>query len=101
MIDFPKELATVDLEVPEIVLAMRVVVGIECLERLYPVEDLSSQFVSQGRDASGHHDLAASKRLPEGIVEIADALGSHRRLAPWTPLGGCRRVCAGAVCSPA
>jgi DNA-binding response OmpR family regulator len=86
IVDHPKELAAVDLEAAEVVLALRVVIGRERVERPHSLEHLVSHLVGHSRDAGGRHHLAADERSPEGVVEIADALARRELRARGVPV---------------
>lgn len=95
VVELPKELATIDLEPTEVVLAVRVIIASERVERADTLENLGSHFLGHGRYTRGRHHLAADERLSEGIVEVARALGGHRRPEPWPPLGCARHALSG------
>src|SRR5882724_6723739 len=68
----PKELVSGEFEAAEIVLVVRIVLGIECIKHAYPQEDFGKNVWPERIDTRRHHDLAAGKAPAERIVEGGD-----------------------------
>ena len=78
IVDLEKELAAGELEIAEIVLAMRVVIVIELRECRHAPDHHRLDVRGQGIDASRHEHSAAGHRRPETVVQLPDALGAHQ-----------------------
>src|SRR6266851_1715222 len=76
VVDLPKELAIDELEAAEVVLTMRIVVLRELVKGRNELKYFRLHHVGQFGDTTGHHDLAARERPPEGVVEITNTFGT-------------------------
>ena len=73
VVDLPVERFVGDLEAPEVVLAMRVIVSGEVLERLHQEQRLGLHVERQLADALRHDDGPADERRAEVVVKQANA----------------------------
>ena len=65
----------IDGERAEIVLAVRIIVGVEFLKVAHPGENASQRIVTQAPNASGDDDHAAGESDAELVIERTNAAG--------------------------
>jgi hypothetical protein len=108
VVDFEKELVSRQVETAEVVLSVRIVIGVEAVERGDLSDCHRADVARQGVDTGRQHDAAERwiEGLPKGVVEIANAFArlvvSERHLllreidaSPWRVerRGGAFRHC--------
>src|SRR5579872_5730318 len=90
-VDLPEDTMAGMLERAEVMLAVRVVVWREFVERPYTLQHRNSHVVRQCRNTRGHIDPSTSERPSESIIQLADEIDAHRRRGTWFPrFSSCR-----------
>src|SRR3954447_11789565 len=80
VVDLEEQPLAFELESPEVVLAVRVVVRVEAIEFSDRLENLGLRSTNKGRDPGGEDDSAAAQGLSELVIERANSVDRELRV---------------------
>lgn len=73
-VNFPKELPPDELEAPEVMLSIGVIILRELVEDGNLQQCVRLHAIRQSLDTRGHHHPATAERLAEGVIEYSDLI---------------------------